>query len=103
MFLLDPKKHPESLTITKLLIQEYNKSPEKLLDIIEEYVAKYPLSKNVILENVYTFHKELDIDDMINKHEKCCLNKKIYTTPTLFIDGKRLSGFYTIKDIDYLY
>lgn len=103
MFLLDQKKHPESLTITKLLIQEYNKSPEKFLDIIEEYVAKYPLSKNVMLEKVYTSHKELDIDDMINKHEKWCLNKKIYTTPTLFIDGKRLPDFYTIKDIDYLY
>ncbi|KAB4162929.1 vitamin K epoxide reductase, partial [Bacteroides uniformis] len=46
---------------------------------------------------------EFDIEKLIVAQEEWCLNHKIYTTPTIFINGYKLPNYFSIKDIDYLY
>lgn len=103
VFLLDREKHPESQTITKLLIQEYNNAPDKFSIQLEDYAAKYPVSKNKMLKKTKILQGEFDIEKLINTQEKWCLDHNIYTTPTIFINGNKLPNYFNIKDIDYLY
>lgn len=103
VFLLDREKHPESQTITKLLIQEYNNDPDKFSILLEDYVTKYPISKNKLLKEAKITQGEFDIEKLIVAQEEWCLNHKIYTTPTIFINGYKLPNYFSIKDIDYLY
>ena len=49
IFLLDKKKHPESLIIAKHLLSDYQKSPEQFITILQKYVDDYPISKNKIM------------------------------------------------------
>ena len=51
IFLLDKKKHPESLIIAKHLLSDYQKSPEQFITILQKYVDDYPISKNKIMQD----------------------------------------------------
>lgn len=42
-------------------------------------------------------------EPFINAQEKWCITHKFYTTPILFINGRKFPSYYNIKDIDFLY
>ena len=47
--------------------------------------------------------KSLKYEPFINAQEKWCITHKFYTTPILFINGRKFPSYYNIKDIDFLY
>lgn len=103
IFLLDKKKHPESLIIAKHLLSDYHKSPEQFVTILQKYVDDYPISKNKIMQDTKFLQEAPQYDSYINAQEKWCRNHKLYSTPILFINGNKLPSYYNFKDIDYLY
>lgn len=103
IFLLDKKKHPESLIIAKHLLSDYQKSPEQFITILQKYVDDYPISKNKIMQDTKFLQEAPQYDSYLNAQEKWCRNHKLYSTPILFINGNKLPNYYNIKDIDYLY
>lgn len=103
IFLLDKKKHPESLIIAKHLLYDYQKAPEQFVTLLQKYVDNYPISKNIIMQNANFLQEAPEYDSYIIAQERWCRNHKLYSTPILFINGNKLPSYYNIKDIDYLY
>lgn len=103
IFLLDRKKHPESLFIAKYLISIYQKNVDRFAVVLQEYVNNYPISKNRILQNRELLQEDTNVEKFINVQEKWCLDHKFYSTPVLFIDKNKFPDYYSVDDIDYLY
>ncbi|WP_303380096.1 vitamin K epoxide reductase family protein [Bacteroides sp.] len=103
IFLLDRKKHPESLVIAKYLLSDYQNIPKEFITTLQKYVDDYPISKNKIMRNTKFLQERSECDSYINAQEKWCRSHKLYSTPILFINGNKLPSYYNIKDIDYLY
>lgn len=102
IFLLDEKKHPESLVIAQYMLRHYKEMPDKFRGLLQEYVSNYPISKNKILQKG-ELHVNKDGNDVISLQEKWCFKHNIYGTPALFINGSKYPEYYNIKDIDYLF
>lgn len=103
IFLLDKKKHPESLIIASHLLFDYQKAPEEFIMLLQKYVDDYPISKNKMLKNTKFLQEVPKYEPFINEQEKWCIAHKFYSTPILFINGYKLPNYYNIQDIDYLY
>lgn len=103
IFLLDRKKHPESLVIAKKLISDYQDISKEFITTLQKYVDDYPISKNKIMRDSKFLQVRSDCDSYINVQEKWCKAHELYSTPILFINGNKLPSYYNIKDIDYLY
>lgn len=103
IFLLDQKKHPESIVIASHILSGYQKNPQLFAMILKKYVDNYPISKNKILHNIKFLDEIPKYEPFINAQEKWCITHKFYTTPILFINGRKFPSYYNIKDIDFLY
>lgn len=103
IFLLDQKKHPESIVIASHILSGYQKNPQLFAMILKKYVDNYPISKNKILHNIKFLDEIPKCEPFINAQEKWCITHKFYTTPILFINGRKFPSYYNIKDIDFLY
>ncbi|RRD92143.1 vitamin K epoxide reductase [Bacteroides heparinolyticus] len=102
VFLLDREKHPESLVIATYLLSDYQKSSEKFITTLQYYVDNYPISKNKIMHNMELLQGNSPNESFIKAQEQWCIAQKIYSTPSLFMNGNKLPNYYNIKDIDYL-
>lgn len=98
-----PKKHPESIVIASHILSGYQKNPQLFAMILKKYVDNYPISKNKILHNIKFLDEIPKYEPFINAQEKWCITHKFYTTPILFINGRKFPSYYNIKDIDFLY
>ena len=103
IFLLDEKRHPESLIIAKRLVQSYIHEPEMFVDILLNYVTKYPISKNNLLTPKTSIIQEELIDDTLREQKKWCLKHKFFSTPVLIANNRIFPHYYEVKDIDYLF
>jgi hypothetical protein len=103
LFLLDGKKYPESVKIAQWMIKQYMESPESFPIKLQHYVTNYPVSKNDILKReCRSLQNDNKINDILIQQEEWCIKHKLYSTPILFLNNRRVPVYYTVKDLDYL-
>lgn len=72
----------------KEVLNDWYNNPEKKYDL---FAAKHPLQNN-----------STDYDVKLDKMSEWCINNKIASTPTYFINGRQLPEIYSVEDLKYL-
>ncbi len=70
IFLLDKKKHPESIIVASYMLFNYKEAPEKFIILLQKYIDNYPISKNKILQNKKLLQEVPKYESFINEQEK---------------------------------
>lgn len=100
LFFTDKKEEdPLAFNLAKRLIGEYLSEPNLFIDVLNDYVNNYPASR-------FRYDNPLATDEAIEQRLleqiKWCIDNDLYSTPKIFIDGRALPSFYTVKEIDYM-
>lgn len=100
IFLLDSERHPDSLTISKNLIHQYQESNKDFINYLLNYTNNFNIEKRKLSKDYYT---DIKIEEMLKEHDDWCTTNKISSTPKIYINNKRIPSIYNVEDIEYIY
>lgn len=97
-FVLD-KDNDEAKNIALWLLDVYLNRPNDFLDELEKYVINYPKSrykKNSLLSDSAL------LDEILSEHDSWRKAYRIYSTPVVFLNHRKLPHIYTTQDLDFI-
>ena len=90
-----------SFQLSWKLIGSYQNNLHNFWEILWQYVSNYPYSK--FKHNWYVGGKSVEeYRTILVKQRNWCISNELFSTPSVFINERRLPYYYSVKEIDYM-
>jgi uncharacterized membrane protein len=92
---------PLAFQLAKILTSKYLTNANDFLDVLWNYVDNYPYSK--FRQNGYIGVDTNDTpENILIEQINWCIANRLYSTPSVLINGRLLPFYYSVKEIDYM-